>query len=397
MRKLFIALVAFSTLLATFTITQPQAASASASVSFTADIWADNWFALYVNGKKVAEDSVPITTTKSFNKQTVVFTASYPLVIGIVGKDYVENESGLEYIGTPQQQIGDGGLIAQIKETKSKKLVAATNKNWKFFLVNKAPTNPSCSTSVNPKTDCKFENHSVPSNWSSTSYSTSKWTRAVEYSEAQVGPKEGYFEIEWDAAAHLIWSSSLTLDNVVLFRTRVEKSPVSAAPSTKQSTGANATASANFTLTAPGLIPANQLSIDNSCDGKGTSPALSWQGAPAATKSFALLLDTVPGPARPGETMATDFNHWVLYGIPAATKSIAQNATVGAQGKNFKGTIGYTPPCSQGPGLKTYTAHLYALSSSVNFVTAPTGIELLKAIQPLTLAEAKLDLTYTRK
>ena len=47
-------------------IPSPSHAVVSKSIAFQAEIWADNWFALYVNGKKVGEDSVPITTEKSF-------------------------------------------------------------------------------------------------------------------------------------------------------------------------------------------------------------------------------------------------------------------------------------------------------------------------------------------
>ncbi|NBR94458.1 MAG: PEBP family protein, partial [Actinobacteria bacterium] len=39
----------------------PHAVAVSAkTISFKAEIWADNWFALYINGKKVGEDSVSI-------------------------------------------------------------------------------------------------------------------------------------------------------------------------------------------------------------------------------------------------------------------------------------------------------------------------------------------------
>ena len=68
--------------------------------TFLAEVWADNWFALYVNGKKVGQDSVPITTERSFNAERITFTATYPLTIAIMGKDFKENDSGLEYIGT---------------------------------------------------------------------------------------------------------------------------------------------------------------------------------------------------------------------------------------------------------------------------------------------------------
>lgn len=370
------------------TASAPVQSYAATAVSFTADIWADNWFALYVNGKKVAEDSTPLSTTKSFNKETVNFSATYPLTIGIVGKDYVENQSGLEYINTPRQQLGDAGLIAQVRETKSQKLVTATDKNWKSFLVNRAPTNPECVSSTNPTSACKAENHAVPKNWSSSMVQTSKWPKAIEYSEAQVSPKDEYFDVKWDSTAKLIWSTSLTQDNVVLFRTQVAKSAELSSSTTASS--------ASFKLFAPDIAGSNQLSIDNSCDGKGVSPALAWQNPPAGTKSFALLLDTKPGPARPGEKTQTDFSHWVLFNIPAASRSIASNSSAGAVGKNFKGTPGYAPPCSQGPGLKIYTAHLYAINSLLS-LSSPTGPELQKSIQSKSLAEATLELSYSRQ
>ena len=89
-----------------------SAATKPKTLSFTAEVWADNWFALYANGKKVGEDSVSITTERSFNSEVITFTASYPLTLGLVAKDYIANDSGLEYIGSPRQQIGDGGIIA---------------------------------------------------------------------------------------------------------------------------------------------------------------------------------------------------------------------------------------------------------------------------------------------
>ena len=200
------------------TATQPAAKTSS----FTAQVWADNWFALYVNGKKVGQDSVPITTERSFNAETITFTAAYPLTIGIIGKDFTENASGLEYIGTDRQQIGDGGLIAQIRDNKTGKVVAATSGSWKALVVNKAPLNPECVTSSNPLADCKSSNNPEPPNWSKTRASNSGWTNASAYSPAQVGVKEGYNSITWSPNAKLIWGSDLELDNTVLLRTSVK-------------------------------------------------------------------------------------------------------------------------------------------------------------------------------
>ena len=72
-------------------------------MSFKAEVWADNWFSLYINGKLVGEDSVPITTVRSFNAETISFTATYPLTIAMISKDYEEATNGLEYIGTDRQ------------------------------------------------------------------------------------------------------------------------------------------------------------------------------------------------------------------------------------------------------------------------------------------------------
>ena len=48
----------------------------SKSVSFQAEVWADNWFELYINGKKVGQDSAPITTERSFNSEKIKFSAT---------------------------------------------------------------------------------------------------------------------------------------------------------------------------------------------------------------------------------------------------------------------------------------------------------------------------------
>jgi hypothetical protein len=192
--------------------------------SFTAEVWADNWFALYANGKKVGQDSVPITTERSFNSEKITFTASYPLTIGILGKDFTENASGLEYIGTPRQQMGDGGVIAQIRDNKTGKIVAVTNGTWKALVINKAPLNSTCVTSSNPLAECKVSASSEPKNWSAASFSTKGWGNASTYTPAEVGVKDGYNEITWDKSAQLIWGSDLKIDNSILFRKTVTSS-----------------------------------------------------------------------------------------------------------------------------------------------------------------------------
>ncbi len=71
---------------------------------------------------------------------------------------------------------------------------------------------------------------------------------------------------------------------------------------------------------AGGAIPAK-----HTCEGDDVSPALTWSDAPAATASFALIVDDpdAPDPRAPKTTWA----HWVLYDIPAAARALPEAAT----------------------------------------------------------------------
>ena len=194
--------------------------SAVTGEEFTVQIWADNWMAVYVNGSKVGEDSVAITTERSFNAETFTFTASYPFVVGIEAKDFMETDSGLEYIGTSRQQMGDGGVIAQVLDS-SGTVVAATSDQATSFVVQRAPLNPTCEKDSDPDTTCQHESLALPADWSSPGFDDSGWVQATEWSAAQVGPKDGYDSISWAPSAALVWGTDLHIDNTVLLRLAV--------------------------------------------------------------------------------------------------------------------------------------------------------------------------------
>ena len=192
-----------------------------ATSQFVAEVWADNWFALYVNGELVGEDSTPITTERSFNAETIVFTATYPLTIGIEAKDFKETNSGLEYIGERNQQMGDGGIIAQITDLGTGKIVAVTNWSWQLMVIHRAPLNPECENSPDPNSACRFESTEAPPGWTGAEFDAGAWSPATEWTEAAVRPRDGYNTIQWDESARLIWGSDLEVDNTVLLRLTV--------------------------------------------------------------------------------------------------------------------------------------------------------------------------------
>ncbi len=191
------------------------------SSTLVAEVWADNWFALYANGELVGEDSVPITTERSFNAETIEFDATYPLILGIEAKDFKETDSGIEYIGLGNQQMGDGGLIAQITDTTTGEVVVATNADWTVLVVHRAPLNTDCERDADPDATCEFEITDTPSEWATQGFDDGEWSTATVWAEADVGPKDGYDQITWSPSAELIWGADLEVDNTILFRSAV--------------------------------------------------------------------------------------------------------------------------------------------------------------------------------
>ncbi|MEM7524016.1 MAG: PEBP family protein [Pseudomonadota bacterium] len=191
--------------------------------TFSADAWADNWFEMRANGVQVAEDSVPITTERSFNAESFTFEADRPFVIGLVAKDFKANDTGLEYIGTRRQQMGDGGVIVQIRDA-SGAISVVSNRDWRCHVIHKAPLSKSCENESNPvagEAPCGFETSDEPSGWDTVGFDVSNWAPASVYTEAEVDPKFGYDKIAWDDSARLIWGPDLEQDNTVLCRITV--------------------------------------------------------------------------------------------------------------------------------------------------------------------------------
>ncbi len=188
---------------------------------FKGEVWADNWFSLHLGERFVAEDAVPITTERSFNAETFYFDASYPFDLNFVVKDYKENDTGLEYIGTPRQKMGDGGFVMQVSDTATGKVVAVSNAAMRCLVLHKAPLNPGCARDRNPMATCQFKTTAEPAGWKAAAFDTTAWEAATVYTQAQAGVKDGYFDIRWDPAAQLVWTSDLNADNTLLCKVRV--------------------------------------------------------------------------------------------------------------------------------------------------------------------------------
>jgi Raf kinase inhibitor-like YbhB/YbcL family protein len=130
-------------------------------------------------------------------------------------------------------------------------------------------------------------------------------------------------------------------------------------------TGAQA-AGEKFTLTSadikPGSMIADKFVFNSGCTGGNVSPALSWSGAPADTKSFVLTVFDPDAPTGSG------FWHWVMFNIPPSVTSLPEGAgapdkqPAGAtQIQNDYGTVGFGGPCPPKGKPHHYIFTIYAL------------------------------------
>lgn len=134
-----------------------------------------------------------------------------------------------------------------------------------------------------------------------------------------------------------------------------------------------------------------RLSVDCTCDGKGESPAVSWDGAPKETRYFAISLwHTAPDQEK---------SYWLVYNIPAKSTSISQNGkTQGIVGMNDRRRAEFDPMCSKGPGVKTYHVTVFALSNKIELPSEKLNrVSFLEASKDSILAEGTFDFQYERK
>ncbi|MEO0054706.1 MAG: hypothetical protein RLZZ50_653, partial [Verrucomicrobiota bacterium] len=166
------------------------------------NIYADNWFMLYVNGRLVAVDPIPFTP---HNVVSVDFLPEYPMTIAVLAKDNADPVTGLEY----GDRIGDGGFILKFADG------TVTNATWRAKCFSRGPIGGDVK---NPR----VASEPLPQNWWAADFDDSRWPQAKEYSAAVVDPKSPYYEYDFKNA-EFIWTDDLAIDNTVVFRTRVEK------------------------------------------------------------------------------------------------------------------------------------------------------------------------------
>lgn len=162
-----------------------------------------------------------------------------------------------------------------------------------------------------------------------------------------------------------------------------------------------AASAAPFVLSSPDFRDGGTLSSDaagvGECGGKGISPALAWSGAPASTKSIAIVVVDADG------RNATGVVHWVAYNIkptttsfPAGLASQPSPLYVGGLNNRNQGTfLWLCPPPGDRPHHYIFTAYALDLPPGA----LPPGLSrdaFFAAISGHVVAGSVLVATYAR-
>jgi hypothetical protein len=132
------------------------------------------------------------------------------------------------------------------------------------------------------------------------------------------------------------------------------------------------------------------------CDDRDVSPPLVFQGAPTATRAFAMICDDPDAPVG-------TWVHWVIYNIPGTATGLNEGIPVDPklgdgtmQGKNSWDNFGYGGPCPPPGKPHRYFFKLYALDAPLNASPGLTSKQLEDAIKGHVLGNAEMMGTYGR-
>ncbi|MGA4838057.1 YbhB/YbcL family Raf kinase inhibitor-like protein [Streptomyces sp. G45] len=126
---------------------------------------------------------------------------------------------------------------------------------------------------------------------------------------------------------------------------------------------------------------------------RNESPPLTWSGAPAAAKSYAIVMRDLDN---------ANLIHWVIYDIPVSTTSLPQNVEhkyqpsvpAGSRQVYYRGSAslyGYQGPCSPST-VNTYEFVVYALNqaSLTNLNSNSSTRTAARAITAATIGSARI-------
>lgn len=155
--------------------------------------------------------------------------------------------------------------------------------------------------------------------------------------------------------------------------------------------------SSGVTVTSPSVMTVSESAFAHdvmpdkyTCAGKkAITPPLTWAGAPAGTKSIALVFDDADAPIMP-------YVYWVAFDIGPGTSALleGQLPPLARQAKGTAGLERYDPPCP-GPGGHGYRFTVYALNTVLNLPNGTSLESAWQAIATATIGRGRLPVSAT--
>lgn len=145
----------------------------------------------------------------------------------------------------------------------------------------------------------------------------------------------------------------------------------------------------SFSLKSAAFAEGTAIPKKHSCDGADVSPALEWSGAPAGTKTLALIADDPDAPVG-------TWTHWIAWNIPpdhSLPENLRKTETLAdgtRQGKNDFRRVGYGGPCPPPGKPHRYFFKLYALDTKLDLKPGSSRSELDTAIKGHVLGHAEV-------
>lgn len=153
--------------------------------------------------------------------------------------------------------------------------------------------------------------------------------------------------------------------------------------------------SMSFSIKSAAFAEGATIAKKYTCDGADVSPALEWSGAPAGTKSLALIADDPDAPVG-------TWTHWIAWNIPAdhsLSEGLQKQESLPdgtRQGKNDFRRIGYGGPCPPPGKPHRYFFKLYALDTKLDLKPGASRSELESAMKGHVLGHTEVMGNYGR-
>ncbi|MFP5223758.1 MAG: YbhB/YbcL family Raf kinase inhibitor-like protein [Acidobacteriota bacterium] len=148
---------------------------------------------------------------------------------------------------------------------------------------------------------------------------------------------------------------------------------------------------ASLTVASPAFKDGDKMPRSSGCEGGEHSPALSISGAPAGTRTLAILM-TEQHSSKPGIAL------WMAYNLPGNLANLPENQPrtrqlkgEGMQLQGPGGKLGYTGPCPPSGLTRRYLIEVFALDAALDLPENATKQEFLLAVEGHILAKGKLS------